>query len=345
MSDSDSSGNGPLTDARRDSLWKRIRSRFGKGREVGLRESLEGALESHEAQNPGESVRQEAKSMMLNIIEFSGLRVDDVMVPRVDIVAIDETDTMRDVLEKFIEANHSRMPVFRETLDGVTGMIHVKDYLRWMVARGAKRRRRKQDKPDIPEATEKSEKQGPGGLSIPATELSIPVKQAGLNRSVLFVPPSMPATDLLIRMQASHTHLAIVIDEYGGTEGLVSIEDLVEVIVGDISDEHDTDEDLDVKPVDANVYSADGRTDISTLEELLGVDLLSEEDEEEADTLAGLVFKLAGRVPTRGEIIRHQSGIEFEIVDSDPRRVKRLRIHVKDLSRDPEMQANQEQDG
>ena len=330
MSDTDNGGGAP-GDPRKDSIWKRIRGRFGRNREVGLRESLEGALETHEAQNPGESVRQEARSMMLNIIEFSGLRVDDVMVPRVDIVAIDETDTMRDLLDKFIEANHSRVPVYRETLDGVTGMIHVKDFLRWMTARGAKRRRKKADAAAAPETVVKQEKLTPGGLTIPAADLLIPVKQAGLNRNVLFVPPSMPATDLLVRMQASHTHLAIVIDEYGGTEGLVSIEDLVEVIVGDISDEHDTDEDLGIKPVEANVYSADGRTDISALEELLKVDLLSDEDEEEADTLAGLVFKLAGRVPTRGEIIRHQSGIEFEIVESDPRRVKRLRIHVKDL--------------
>jgi CBS domain containing-hemolysin-like protein len=345
MSDSDNGGNGPLTDSRRDSIWKRIKNRFGRSREVGLRESLEGALETHEAQNPGESVREEAKSMMLNIIEFSGLRVDDVMVPRVDIVAIDEADTMRDLLEKFIDANHSRLPVYRETLDGITGMIHVKDFLRWMAARGAKRRRRKPDKTEATEKPEGTDKQLAGGLTIPAAELAISVRQAGLNRNVLFVPPSMPATDLLIRMQASHTHLAIVIDEYGGTEGLVSIEDLVEVIVGDISDEHDTDDDLEIKPVEPNVYGADGRTDISALEELLNVDLLPDEDEEEADTLAGLVFKLAGRVPTRGEIIRHQSGIEFEIVDSDPRRVKRLRIHVKDMSRPPMLQADQDQSG
>ena len=346
MSDSDSSGGQSPSDPRRESLWKRIRNRFGRTRELGLRESLEGALESHEAQNPGESVGEEAKSMMLNIIEFSGLRVDDVMVPRVDIVAIDETDSMRDLLEKFIDANHSRVPVYRETLDGITGMIHVKDFLRWMTARGAKRRRKKAEKADDSQSTAQAERQiaAAGGLSIAATELATPVKQAGLSRNVLFVPPSMPATDLLIRMQASHTHLAIVIDEYGGTEGLVSIEDLVEVIVGDISDEHDTDEDLVIKPLEPNVYSADGRTDISALEQLLDVDLLSDEDEEEADTLAGLVFKLAGRVPTRGEIIRHESGIEFEIVESDPRRVKRLRINAKDLSPRPIVQADGEQD-
>jgi CBS domain containing-hemolysin-like protein len=268
--------------------------------------------------------------MMLNIIEFSSLRVDDVMVPRVDIVAIDEADSMQDLLEKFIDANHSRVPVYRETLDGITGMIHVKDFLRWMAARGAKKRRTTK--------VEKAEKPA-AGLSIAAATLATPVKQAGLNREVLFVPPSMPATDLLVRMQASHTHLAIVIDEYGGTEGLVSIEDLVEVIVGDISDEHDTDEDLEIKPLEEKVYAADGRVDLAALETLLGVDLLPEEEEEEADTLAGLIFKIAGRVPTRGEVIRHSSGLEFEILESDPRRVKRVRINARNVSR----QSNEQQ--
>jgi CBS domain containing-hemolysin-like protein len=330
MSDTDNTGSAGPSETGRESLWQRIRSRFSRSRDIGLRESLEGAIESHEALNPGETVGQEAKSMMLNIIEFSGLRVDDVMVPRVDIVAIDETDTMQDLLEKFIDANHSRVPVYRETLDGVTGMIHVKDFLRWMAARGVKKRRAtKAQKAEQPERPETSNAQG---LSIAASVLSTSVKQAGLNREVLFVPPSMPATDLLVRMQASHTHLAIVIDEYGGTEGLVSIEDLVEVIVGDISDEHDTDEDLEIKPLEEKVYTADGRVDLAQLEALLGVDLLPEEEEEEADTLAGLIFKIAGRVPTRGEIIRHDSGLEFEILDSDPRRVKRVRINARNVS-------------
>ena len=327
MSDTDNTGASAPTDGTRESLWQRLRSRFGRSRDVGLRESLEGAIESHEAQNPGETVGEEAKSMMLNIIEFSGLRVDDVMVPRVDIVAIDETDSMQDLLAKFIDANHSRMPVYRETLDGITGMIHVKDFLRWMASRGTRKRRAtKSDKPDKPE------KAPPPGLSIAATTLSTSVKQAGLNRDVLFVPPSMPATDLLVRMQASRTHLAIVIDEYGGTEGLVSIEDLVEVIVGDIADEHDTEEDLEVKPLEEGIYLADGRVDLAQLEALLAVDLLPEDEEEEADTLAGLIFKIAGRVPARGEIIRHESGLEFEILDSDPRRVKRVRINARNVS-------------
>jgi len=329
MSDTDNAGNTSPAEATRESLWQRLRSRFSRGRDVGLRESLEGAIESHEALNPGETVGEEAKSMMLNIIEFSGLRVDDVMVPRVDIVAVDESDTMQDLLAKFIDANHSRMPVYRETLDGITGMIHVKDFLRWMAARGTRKRRATKEKADKPD---KLERLAPSGLSIAASTLATTVKQAGLNREVLFVPPSMPATDLLVRMQASRTHLAIVIDEYGGTEGLVSIEDLVEVIVGDISDEHDTEEDLDIRPVEERLYLADGRVDLAQLEALLEVDLLPEDEEEEADTLAGLIFKIAGRVPARGEIIRHESGLEFEILDSDPRRVKRVRINARNVS-------------
>ncbi len=333
MSDTDQSSSTTAPGPGRESLWQRLKSRFTRNRDMGLRESLEGAIESHEAQNPGETVGREAKSMMLNIIEFSSLRVDDVMVPRVDIVAIDETDSMQDLLDKFIDANHSRVPVYRETLDGVTGMIHVKDFLRWMASRGTRKRRSsKAEKAEKAERPENPEKAPLPGLNIAAATLATPVKQAGLSREVLFVPPSMPATDLLVRMQATHTHLAIVIDEYGGTEGLVSIEDLVEVIVGDISDEHDTDEDLEIKPIEERLYMADGRVDLSNLEELLGVDLLPEEEEEEADTLAGLIFKIAGRVPTRGEIIRHESGLEFEILDSDPRRVKRVRINARNVS-------------
>jgi CBS domain containing-hemolysin-like protein len=259
---------------------------------------------------------------MLNIIEFSNLRVDDVMVPRVDIGAIDETASMSELLAKLIDANHSRLPVFRETLDGITGMVHVKDFMRWMDAKGVKRRKAKADKP---------EKLPAAGLSIAAAELAIAVKQSGLHRDVLFVPPSMPASDLLVRMQASHIHLAIVIDEYGGTDGLVSIEDLVEVIVGDISDEHDTEEGLQIRAVGEGSYMADGRVDIAALEDLVKIDLLSDDEEEEADTLAGLIFKIAGRVPARGEIIRHGSGLEFEILDSDPRRVKKLKVDVKNV--------------
>jgi CBS domain containing-hemolysin-like protein len=311
----DSDGNSSDTSPpRRSNFWRKLKARLLGISDRGLRESLEGAIKIHAAQNPGESFGQEAQSMMLSIIEFSGLRVDGAMVPRVDIVAIEDQATMRELMQRFIEAGHSRLPVYRESLDEITGMVHVKDFMGWMTAKGAKRKNTKSEKT---------------GLSIAASHLSMTVRQSGLHREVLFVPPSMPAPDLLVKMQASHIHLAIVIDEYGGTDGLISIEDLMEEIVGDISDEHDTDEDSLIKPAGDGVYVADGRVDIARVEELLGVDLLPDEDEETADTLAGLVFKMAGRVPARGEIIRHVSGLEFEILESDPRRVKRLRITAK----------------
>lgn len=323
MSETDTTSSPAAPEPRKDSLWRRLRSHLSRHKDRGLRESVEGAIETHEALNPGETVREDAKSMMLNIIEFSGLRVDDVMVPRVDIVAIEDTATMRDLMERFVDANHSRMPVYHETLDGITGMVHVKDFMRWLSSTGAKRRKSRGEKPVA------------AGLSISASALSSTIKQSGLHREVLFVPPSMPASDLLVKMQASHIHLAIVIDEYGGTDGLVSIEDLVEVIVGDISDEHDTDEEALIKPMGEGIFSADGRVTINRLEEILATDLLPDEDEEEADTLAGLVFKIAGRVPARGEIIRHTSGLEFEILESDPRRVRRVRINTAGLTHTP----------
>ncbi len=321
MNDPDSSNAGQGPD-HRSSFWKKLRNRIYGRSELGLRESLEGAIEAHATQHPGDMVQAETRSMMLNIIEFAKLRVDDVMVPRVDIVAIDEAAQMSELLEKFVEANHSRMPVYRESLDGISGMVHVKDFMRWMTAKGARKRKSaKGDKPTII-----------AGLSITGTELNTTVKQSGLHREVLFVPPSMPVMDLLVKMQASHIHLALVIDEYGGTDGLVSIEDLVEVIVGDIADEHDTDEDSLFKDMGDGTFTADGRLDLSRLELLVKIDLFTDE-EEEADTLAGIVFELAGRVPTRGEIIRHASGLEFEILESDPRRVKRVKINTKNVVR------------
>jgi CBS domain containing-hemolysin-like protein len=305
-------------DKRRDGLWLKLRQRLSRTRDKGLRESLETALESHEQQNPGESFKEETKSMMLNLIEFADLRVGDVMVPRADIVAVEEGATMRVVFERFIEANHSRMPVYRETLDDVAGMIHVKDFLRWMSQMSGKKSKSKT------------------AFNIAASELALTVKQAGLNREVLFVPPSMPAADLLVKMQASHIHLALVVDEYGGTDGLISIEDLVEEIVGNIEDEHDTGEEGTIRPEGENQYLADARVELTKLEELVGIDLLPDEEEGEADTLAGLVYEIAGRVPSRGEIIRHPKGLDFEIVDSDPRRVKKLRITVTKPEEAPE---------
>lgn len=297
-----------------DSLFSRLKGLFSPERDATLRQSLEGVIASHDAQNPADMMRAEAKSMMLNLIKFADLRVDDVMVPRADIVAIESSATIRELLERFIDANHSRMPVYRETLDDLSGMIHIKDLVRWLAQKGAKTRRKKGAKDTVL-----------AGLSLSATDLAIEVNALGIVREVLFVPPSMPTADLLIKMQSTHIHIAIVVDEYGGTDGLVSIEDLVEEIVGDISDEHDSDEELVVSNGDGT-FTANARADLQELEQLLGVDFLPEERDEETDTLGGLIFSMFGRVPVRGELLRHNSGIEFEILEADPRRVKRVKI-------------------
>jgi CBS domain containing-hemolysin-like protein len=308
--------------AHRESLLQRLKAFFGAERDATLRESLEEAIESHESHYPEDHVRAEAKSMMLNLLAFADLRVDDVMVPRADIIAVDASASLRVLLDCFIDANHSRLPVYRDTLDDIAGMVHIKDLLRWMSARGAKASRRKSAK--LPTVTP---------LSLTAADLSLPIKEVGILREVLFVPPSMPAADLLIKMQSRHIHLAIVVDEYGGTDGLCSIEDLVEEIVGDISDEHDPVEAELVRESGEGTFVADARTGIDELEQLLGVDLLPEKQEEEAETLAGLAFSMVGRVPVSGERLHHDSGIEFEILEADPRRVKRVKIHTKGLAR------------
>jgi CBS domain containing-hemolysin-like protein len=307
MSDSNETS---APERRRGGLLARLKARLGGAPEATLRESLDRAMETHAAQNPGETIKEDAKSMMVNLIEFADLRVGDTMVPRADIVAIEDSASVRDLLERFVDANHSRLPVYRETLDDLTGLIHVKDLLGWMAARSRGKHKRKTAAP---------------GFSVAAADLAIPVRQLNIQRELLFVPPSMPAADLLLKMRASRVHMAVVVDEYGGTDGLVSIEDLVEEIVGDISDEHDVDEQA-VKQTGEGVYVADARVDLDELEALLGVRLLPD-SEEDADTLGGLIFAMLGRVPTRGELVRHPTGLEFEILDGDPRRVKRVRIH------------------
>lgn len=293
-----------------------LRRIMGKGTEP--------ALPHAQAPEPGsETAHAEARSMMVNLLEFAGMRVDDVMVPRVDIVAIEESATLHELMLRFAEANHSRVPVYRETLDNLIGMVHIKDLLAWMVKNFAQKKRRRTAKTPEPEAAP-AEKPSP----VKSLDLGKTVKQAGIVRELLFVPPSMPVADLLVKMQATHVHMAIVVDEYGGTDGLVTIEDIVEVIVGDIADEHDIGEEQLIRDLGKGVFVADARAPIEEVEALLKQPLLAEEEGEEADTLGGLIFAMLGRVPARGELVRHASGIEFEVAESDARRVKRIRIHT-----------------
>jgi len=303
-----------MSETSKPSLLSKLRRRLGP-KNTDLEQSLDTVIESHAEETGTPGLDSDARSMMRNVIGFADMRVKDLMVPRANIVAVDEESTMRELMELFIEANHSRLPVYRESLDDVSGMIHVRDFLSWITSKGMK----------------KKGKTSAAALALPAKELDSTVKQhSSLRHEVLFVPPSMPAPDLLLKMKASHIHLAMVVDEYGGTDGIVSLEDLVEVIIGDISDEHDEDEASSMlSKVDDQTYVANAQVEIARLDEELKVDLLPEDKEDEADTLAGLLFEMAGRVPTRGEIIRHPAGLEFEIIDSDARRIKRVRIHLK----------------
>lgn len=264
----------------------------------------------NETTTPTEKAAARAR-MMDAADRFHLLRVDDVMVPRANIVAIEKGATLKELSKAFREAGHSRLPVFEDTLDNPIAMVHIKDLLPYLMfdARG------------------RTAKTYPDRKVIRT-----------IRRPVLYVPPSMLAQDLLRRMQARRVHMAIVVDEYGGTDGLVTIEDLIEPIVGDIEDEHDELEDALKKIVLDNgkvCWDADARMSIDDFEAAIGRDFATIDEEEEVDTLGGLVFTLAGRVPERGEIIVHPQGVEMEVIDADPRRVKRLRVTLP-VPADPE---------
>ena len=276
------------------SLWKTILRLLqgGSAEQAAMRESLEEVIEESERQSPALSDAE--RVMLSNLLKFGELRLKDVMVPRADIIAVDETVPMNELVQLFREAQHSRLPMYRETLDDPTGQVHVKDVLALL-----------QDAPG-------------GGYRLP--DLAI----AGLRRPILFVPPSMRALDLLLKMQTSHTHLALVIDEYGGTDGLVSIEDLLEEIVGAIADEHD-DEPITLKR-EGGSFVADARMELEDFAKDAGFALPVPEDSEGVDSLGGLVVSHLGRVPQRGEIVQGSGGFVFEVLEADPRRIRRLRI-------------------
>jgi CBS domain containing-hemolysin-like protein len=211
------------------------------------------------------------------------------MVPRADIVAIPHDVTLPDLVAKMAKESHSRLPVYRESLDDIIGFVHIKDVLPFW---GAEK----------------------------------PFKLEDILRRVLFVAPSMRALDLLLQMRAARIHMALVVDEYGGIDGLVTIEDVVEEIVGEIEDEHDVDEGPKLVREGEGTFVADARLPLEEFEEAFGEVLTQEEREADLNTLGGFVVSLAGRVPGRGEIIAHPAGVEFEVLDADPRRLKRLRV-------------------
>jgi CBS domain containing-hemolysin-like protein len=270
-----------------------------------IRESLEEVIEESDRESSALSAPE--RVMLGNLLRFGELKVADVMVPRAEIVAVDESIGLADLLKLFREAQHSRLPMFRETLDDPTGLIHVKDVLGLLHA------------------------ESDGAYCV-----SPDARITALRRNILFVPPSMRVLDLLLKMQATHTHLALVIDEYGGTDGLVSIEDIIEEIVGDIADEHD--EVTAAPKPDGDSYIADARTELEDFKAQTGHDFVLEDGEDtlDIDSLGGLVVWLAGRVPQRGEIITQPDGTEFQVLEADPRRVRKLRVTLSKKPLKPE---------
>ena len=252
--------------------------------------------------NPSEPADQqpataEQREMRLRVAEFQSLKVSDVMIPRAEIVAVDIETPFDELLKILADEAHSRLPVYRETLDDPVGLIHIKDVV--------------------------------GDIARQANEASAQTEEAPLNRlhrDILFVPPSMSLQDLLLKMQSTRIHLALVVDEYGGTDGLVSLEDLVEEIVGDIEDEHDEDVAMLVRR-GRLAWEVDARMEVDDFKEETQLDLAIEDHE--VDTLGGVAFALAGRIPLRSEVLRHPSGADIEILEADSRKIQRLIVRSK----------------
>ena len=302
-----------------------LRARLGLAGPQTLRDTLEEALK--EADRNGTAFSDAERDMFFRLLRFGALRVDDVMVPRADIIALDEAAPLNELLRVFKDAGVSRIPVFRETLDDPSGMVHIKDLVRFLMGDAATPGAAPLPRDGTAAAAPSTPPTARGDLDLGRADLARPISAARIRRQVLFVPPSMPALNLLIRMQSTRIHMALVVDEYGGTDGLVTIEDLVEQVVGDIEDEHDVAEADNITTDPKAGLIAQARTPVRELEERLSVSLLKPEEEADIDTLGGLVFALVGRVPARGELVRHPVGIEFEVLDADPRRVKKLKVH------------------
>lgn len=288
----------------------RLREAFGFKTSATLRQNLEEALSQEDALDAAFS--PEERTLIRNILRLRETRVADVMVPRADIAAVDADTTLAELLGLFEASGHSRMPVYRETLDDAIGMVHIKDLITHITGKAR-----------IDAAAEEESR-----LDVGKVDLDITLEAAKLVRAVLFVPPSMPATDLLQKMQATHIQMALVIDEYGGTDGIVSIEDVVETIVGEIDDEHDDEDGPLVRTVQDGIYLADARADLDEVRAAIGPGFSFVDYDEDVDTLGGLLFAALGRIPVRGEVIVSDDlpGWEIEVLDADPRRIKTVRL-------------------
>ena len=289
-----------------------LRSAFGGRQNGSVRAEIEEAIAADEAD--GTDFSPEERAMLRAILRLGDMRVDDVMVPRADIEAVSIDSSLADLLATVQQEGHSRFPVYRETIDEPVGMVHIKDVMVW-----------------IAEAAKRQAAEGAGGFDLARIDLTQTLNASGLVRPVLFVPPTMPARALLKRMQASRTQMALVIDEYGGTDGIVSLEDLIEVIVGDIEDEHDLDEEPTIRKVAEGQYIAHARTSVEDARTLIGESFRPTGDAADVETVGGIVYSAVGRIPSRGEIVQAVEGYDFEILDADARRI--IRIRIRDRSK------------
>lgn len=300
-----SSSNGNGDSSSEGGIWRGLRTLlFGEENNETLRERIEDAIDEVEEDGEGKPAKKGdlsplERKMLRNLLHFGERDAGDVGVPRADIIAVEEKTSFAELVQLFAEAGHSRLPVYREKLDRVIGMIHIKDVF-GVVAAGA----------------------GP------------PAKISALMRQPLYVPQSMGTLDLLAQMQASRTHLAIVLDEYSGTEGLITIEDLVEEIVGEIDDEHDDAPEALFVPLDDGGWDADARAELEDV--AAAIDPRLGEVEEDIETLGGLAFVLAGHVPEAGECLNHPSGWTLEVLEADATRVRRVRLHPPAAREEPE---------
>ena len=254
-----------------------------------LKQSIETVLDNDLKGTEG--ISKHERLMLLNILKIDGIRSSDIMIPRADIGAVELNDSFEKVLEVFIKEAHSRVPIYEKNLDNIIGMIHIKDLVNYQNQK--------------------------------KTETNF---LQNLKREILEIPPSMPVLDLLLKMQLTRLHMGIVIDEYGCTDGLVTIEDVIEEITGEIEDEHDEKNLPMLIKSSLNTFEASARIEIDELQKVTNVEFLNSYDNEDVDTLGGLIFSITGRVPQRGEIIKHSSGTTFEIKDADPMKIKSVKV-------------------
>ena len=254
-----------------------------------LKQSIETVLDSDLKDTEG--ISKHERLMLLNILKIDGIRSSDIMIPRADIGAVELNDSFEKVLEVFIKEAHSRVPIYEKNLDNIIGMIHIKDLVNFQNQK--------------------------------KTETNF---LQNLKREILEIPPSMPVLDLLLKMQLTRLHMGIVIDEYGCTDGLVTIEDVIEEITGEIEDEHDEKNLPMLIKSSLNTFEASARIEIDELQKVTNVEFLNSYDNDDVDTLGGLIFSITGRVPQRGEIIKHSSGTTFEIKDADPMKIKSVKV-------------------